>query len=82
MFAANEKSAEQRVCEYIYETMACIFKENFLNCPNMKDKTECKEIIVDMTECSKNEGSWRFITDAFNTVKPRTYAQRYGETMN
>jgi len=62
--------------------MACIFKENFLNCPNMKDKAECLEVKNDMKECSESEGSWKFITDAFNTVKPRTYAKIYTENVD
>ncbi|XP_070508414.1 uncharacterized protein [Chironomus tepperi] len=70
-------SPDQKTCEFIYESMACIFKENFLNCPNMKDKIECKDVKMDMQECSQSEGSWKFITDAFNSVKPRAYAKRY-----
>ncbi|KAL7014293.1 hypothetical protein ACKWTF_015848 [Chironomus riparius] len=75
-------SPDKKACETVYESMACIFKENFLNCPNMTNKTECQEVKNDMDECSKSKGSWKFITDAFNTVKPRTYAKRYAESFN
>ncbi|KAG5666372.1 hypothetical protein PVAND_014403 [Polypedilum vanderplanki] len=74
-----KSSDAQKPCEFIYEYMACIFKENFVNCPQMKDKNECREVKSEMEECSKSKGSWRFITDAFNTVKP-SFARKMAES--
>lgn len=68
-----------RVCEFIYERMSCIFKENFINCPIMSVKDECKAVKTEMEECGHEEGSWRFITDAFNKMK-MNYARRYAKS--
>lgn len=70
-----------RVCEFIYERMSCIFKENFINCPILSVRDECLAVKLEMEECGKEKGAWKYITDAFNKMKP-IFARRYAESHN